>query len=81
MATITVKNAPTTFIKQVWNKVDFDMLWLTWDWMDWLQNNQVIPTKDDLEAMKKVEEEIKNNKFDNFLSEDDFFNLLKKSNV
>lgn len=70
MATLIIEDVPETFIRKVWNHVSFDsIVWLHWDWMDWCQYDEVIPSKDDIEAYKWLKQ-------DNLISEEDFFNKL-----
>lgn len=72
MAKITIENVPENFAKTMGKKIDFDkILWLYWDWMDWCQFDEVIPTKEDLNDSKRAQ------KSKEFLSEDEFFKKLK----
>lgn len=76
MSNIVLENVPVSLINKLWNKTSFaNILWLYWDWMDWCQYNEVMPTNNDF----KIIEEFKNNKNDSFVSWKDFLENLINS--
>jgi len=56
---LKVKNLPYSFIKRFnTNEVDFkDIVWLYWDWTDWCQYWEVIPTEEDIKAYNDYRKE------------------------
>lgn len=57
MATITLENVPVSLEKKLGHKVDFSkIVGIYFDWMDWCQYDEVIPSQDDLKALKNISE-------------------------
>lgn len=50
--TFVIKNSPASFKKRFnSNEIDFnDIIWLYWDWDDWCQYWEIIPSDDDIKA-------------------------------
>lgn len=68
MSAIIIENAPSTFVKKFWNKIDFhSILWLYWDGMDWCQYDEVIPDEADVKASKNYKTELSQNDAEKFL--------------
>ncbi len=74
MTNIEVLNVPKSFSQKFWQKVDFqEILWIYWDGMDWCKYGKIIPSKEDLIALEKSNNEIFDNDWKKFLE-----NLITK---
>ena len=76
MGELTIIDVPESIIKKLWNKASFnDIQWLYWDWMDWCQYDEVLPTSEDIKNYKLFKNEIfdKNKDWKTFLK-----NLISK---
>lgn len=68
MSAVVLENAPSTFVKRFWNKINFnDILWIYWDWMDWVQYGEVIPDEEDIKASINYKKDISRNNSKDFL--------------
>lgn len=51
MSTVIVEDVPKSLKKKFWNKISFaEISWIYWDWMDWCQYWEVIPSEEDIES-------------------------------
>lgn len=70
MLAVVLENVPSNFTQRFWTKIDFDkFLWMSWDWMDWLDKyGEVIPTKEDIALIKNYQKDITENDGEAFLN-------------
>lgn len=74
MSNIVIEDVPESIKSKFWEKTSFNnIVWLYWDWTDWCQYWEIIPTNDDIKAYKASN--VNYSKWE-YISENDFFKKL-----
>jgi len=67
MATITLENVPESIQKKIWKRADFSkIVWIYWDWMDWCQYDEVIPSEEDISSFNNKDIDLSENDWEKF---------------
>jgi len=66
---LIIKNSPISFKKRFnTTEIDFkDIIWIYWDWDDWCQYWEVLPSDDDILHLEASKSDLSNNEWRDFL--------------